>query len=114
MNPRWKGIVARNKLRLFNGLGFLSMIMAIFNFLTFAKVWSDTFEYYGIPSVLVYAVVPLGLVFGAWYFWFWYESNKLWEEEIIHQNKYVNPQLNELMTDVKDIKKHLGIGDTQK
>ena len=107
MNGSWKSFIARNKLRFFLGMGFLGVFMSVFNFLTFAKVWSETFEYFGIPMVLVYVAIPTVLIFGCWYFGFWYEMNKLWEEEIVHQNQNINPQLNELMKDVKEIKDEL-------
>lgn len=113
MKTKTKSFIARNKLRLFNGMGFLGTIMSIFNFLTFAKVWSSTFEYYGIPLIFVYVFVPLGLVFGCWYFWYWYEMSGVWEEEVAHQNENVNPQLTEYMEDIKAIKKHLGIADKE-
>lgn len=103
----WKSFVARNKLRFFIGMGFVGVIMSVFNFLTFAKVWSGTFEYYGIPPGVIYISIPLGLVLFGWYSGYWYEMNKFWEEEVIHQNSNLNPQLMELIQDVKDIKEML-------
>jgi hypothetical protein len=33
--------------------------------------------------------------------------NNLWTEEVIHQNKTLNPQLMEIMSDIKEIKEKL-------
>jgi hypothetical protein len=114
VNPEIMAVIARNKLRFFIGTAFLGVFMSIFNFLTFAKVWSGTFEYYGIPLTVIYAAIPLAFIIGCWYFGYWYEMNKLWEYEVVHQTKNLNPQFNELMDDVKEIKKHLGIQDGEK
>jgi uncharacterized membrane protein YdbT with pleckstrin-like domain len=100
----WRPFIARNKLRFFIGMGFISIIMSIFNFLTFAKVWSSTFEFYGIPTWIIYIIVPVGLILLGWYLGYWYEMGKFWEEEVIHQNSNLNPQLMELIDDVKEIK----------
>jgi hypothetical protein len=103
----WRPFFARNKLRFFLGMGFLGVFMSIFNFLTFAKVWSATFEFYGIPIGIVHLAIPLLLIVGCWYSGYWYEMNNLWTEEVIHQNQTLNPQLMELMRDVKELKEML-------
>ena len=85
-------LIARNKLRFFIGMSFFGILMSIFGFLTFAKVWSGTFEYYGVPPIIIYITVPVMLVLGCWYVGFWYEMNKLWEYEVSHLNKNINPE----------------------
>jgi len=91
---------ARNKLRFFVGLSFIGIIMSIFNFLTFAKVWSGTFEYYSISPTIVYVTIPLVLVIGCWYAGFWYEINKVWAYETSHMNTNVNPEFIKLIETV--------------
>jgi len=93
-------LIARNKLRFFIGMSFFGIFMSIFGFLTFAKVWSGTFEYYGIPPIIVYVVVPPAFIFGIWYSGLWYEINKIWEYEVSHLNKNINPEFATLIKTV--------------
>ena len=95
--------IARNKLRFFIGMGFFGVFISVFNFLTFAKVWSGTFKYYGIPPTFVYIAVPILLVLGCWYSGFWYEMNKLWELEVSHLNTNVNPEFIALIETVDQL-----------
>jgi len=106
--------IARNKLRFFVGMSFLSVIISVFTFLTFAKVWASTFEYYGIPPIAVYISIPTLLLFFSWYSGYWYEMNRMWEYEVSHLNQNVNVEFGKMITDIeqqrcdiKEIKKML-------
>ena len=102
--------IARNKLRLFIGLGFLSVATAIINYLTFAKVWSETFTYYGVPVVAVYLGLPVLFVVSCWGIGYAYEFSGLWAYEVSHQNSEVNPEFSKVCSDVAEIKRILLAG----
>lgn len=104
MEERYLKFIARNKLRFFVGMGFLGIIMSIFGFLTFAKVWSSTFEYYGISPVMMYIIVPIGLVVLGWYLGYWYEMNNLWKYEVTHLNTNVNTEFEQMRADLAYIR----------
>ena len=102
-----KDFLARNKLRLFVGMAFASVFLALFNILTFAKVWSGTFEYYGVPSLLVYVGVPTAyfvVTFGIGYI---YEFSGLWAKEVSYQNIVLNPEVRDMIENMKVIRKIL-------
>jgi hypothetical protein len=102
-----RSFLARNKLRLFVGMAFASVFLAIFNILTFAKVWSATFEYYGVPSLVVYVGIPVAyfvITFGLGYA---YEFSGLWEKEVSYQNLVLNPEVRDMIDNMKVIRKIL-------
>ena len=109
-----RAFISRNKLRLFIGLGFLSVATAIINYLTFAKVWSETFTYYGIPSVAVYIGLPIIFVISCWGIGYAYEFSGLWAYEVSHQNTEVNPEFSKICSDITEIKKLLSMDKVEK
>ena len=109
MKDSTKAFVARNKLRFAIGMSFVGMFMSMFGYLTFAKVWSATLEYYHIPVTLIYIFGPIIIILSCWYFGYWYEMKKIWEYEVSHQNKNINPEFSKVCEDIKKIKEALGI-----
>jgi hypothetical protein len=105
MDEKYLKFIARNKLRFFVGMGFLGIIMSIVSFLTFAKVWSTTFTYYGISPLMIYIIVPVGLVVLGWYLGYWYEMNNLWKYEVTHLNTNVNTEFEQMRADLAYIRK---------
>jgi hypothetical protein len=107
MKEKYLKFVARNKLRFFVGMGFLTIIMSIFSFLTFAKVWSDVFISFGISPTMLYVIVPMGLVVTGWYLGYWYEMNNLWRYEVTHLNTNVNTEFEQMRKDLAEMRKLL-------
>jgi hypothetical protein len=102
-----KKFLARNKLRLFIGVGFLGVVTSIINYLTFAKVWSETFVYYGIPLPAVYIGIPILFVLSCWGAGYVYELSGMWAYEVSHQNTTINPEFLSVCEDVQWIRQKL-------
>jgi hypothetical protein len=111
MKDTTKAFVARNKLRLFIGASFVGLFLSFLGYETFAKVWADTFAYYGIPPMLMYALGPILIVSGCWLVGYEYEKQKIWEYEVSHQNVNINPEFSKVCRDIEKIKAVLGIDD---
>lgn len=95
-----KSFIARNKARLFVGLGFVGIFTTILWILTFAKVWSETFVYYGIPPVAVYIGLPIAFLLGAWVLGIFYELSGLQADEITHHNTELNKEFGKACRDI--------------
>ena len=102
-----KKFLARNKLRVFIGTGFAGIITSTVTYLTFGKVWQDTFIFYGIPMLLVYACLIIGYPVFCLTTAYIYEFSGLWAEEVSHQNTTLNPEFEKLCKDVEEIKQLL-------
>lgn len=109
MEDSTKAFIARNKLRLFVGSAFVGLVLSFLSYETFAKVWADTFSYYGIPPLLVYILGPVFIFLGCWFVGYEYEIQRLWAYEVSHQNKNINPEFVKVCEDIEKIKKVLGI-----
>jgi hypothetical protein len=106
--------IARHRLRFGAGVGLIGSFFSIFTLLTFSKVWSETFEYYGIPPVVIYIVAPLGYFFTCWYVGYLYDRKGLWKAEVAFGNRQQNPELMEMYDDIKKIKTALNITEEKK
>jgi len=89
--------IARNKLRFFTGFGIISVFMGIVSF-GMALVTMVTVKGIYIPAWVI-IIVGGGLVAGCWYFGYWYEMTKMWEKEISHTNKNINPEMLKMCTE---------------
>jgi len=99
--------IARLKLRFFIGAAIATAISTIPNLLTFAKVWAPTFEYYGISPVIIYIFLPVGFLFSCYTIGHFWDILGFWNRENEYINRVNNPQVPELMKDIKEIKKML-------
>ena len=96
MKDNLKAFIARNKLRLFIGLGFLGFFTSMINYLTFAKVWAPTFEYYGIAPSAIYVLIIPGVIMAAFIMGYAYDHLDLWGFEVSYQNgANINPEFSE-------------------
>lgn len=96
MKDTTKAFIARNKLRLFVGLSFLGFITSMVNYLTFAKVWAPTFEYYGITPSIIYALIIPSVILSAFVMGYIYDKMHLWGFEVSYQNDaHINPEFSE-------------------
>jgi hypothetical protein len=93
MKGTTKSFVARTKFRFFTGTGFFGMVTGIMAMETFAKVWAETFSFYGIPPVVVYIATPIAYMVGCYGSGLAYEMSGLMGDEMSHQNKNVNPEI---------------------
>ena len=97
MKDTTKAFIARNKLRLFIGLGFLGFFTSMINYLTFAKVWAPTFEYYGINPQIIYVLAIPGVIVGAFVMGYVYDRLHLWGFEVSYQNSAnINPEFEKI------------------
>jgi hypothetical protein len=104
-----KKFIARSRLRYILGTGVIGALISAVNLLTFAKVWENTFLYYGIPPIAVYFILPVFYIAACWYIGFIYDTRGIWGEETSHSNEYLNPEFKKLVKDIKQIKDKLGI-----
>lgn len=102
-----KDTVARSRLRFTLGVGFVGYGLSILNILTFAKVWSDTFEFYGIPVIIIYILLPILFAASCWYIGYMYDTRGYWSRENSHINENMNPEFRQICRDVTYIKKLL-------
>ena len=99
--------IARIKLRFFIGWAIITIPAWILNLETFAKVWSGTFEYYGIPPALVYLAIPFVFVASCYYIGHIWDMWGIWNRENDYTNRTNNPQVPEMINDIKAIRKLL-------
>ena len=96
MKDTTKSFIARNKLRLFIGLGFLGFFTSMINYLTFAKVWAPTFEFYGISPSIIYLLIIPGVIASAFAMGYIYDRLHLWGLETSYLNSAnINPEFSE-------------------
>ena len=107
MNQKNVEFIARMKLRFFIGWTIISVPAWILNLETFAKVWSPTFEYYGISSTLVYLGIPAVFVVSCYYIGHFWDMWGIWNRENDYTNRANNPQIPEMMNDIKEIRRML-------
>ncbi len=101
--------VAKHRLRFMAGVGIVGSIITVVNILTFAKVWESTFNFYGIPAVVVYIVLPISYIGICWGVGYIYDKKGLWKAEQRFGNKSQNDEFLEICDNVKLIMKHLDI-----
>jgi hypothetical protein len=87
-----KKFIARHRLRFSLGLGIIGSFLTVINMLTFAKVWEETFKFYSIPMIIIYAVLPLGYIIVCWFIGYFYDVKGIWKEETSHSNANLNPE----------------------
>jgi len=106
--------IAKHRLRFAAGAGLIGSFLSVFSLLTFAKVWQETFEFYGIPPLAIYILFPIGYVIGCWYVGYLYDRKGLWKAEVAFGNRQQNPELMEMYDDIKKIKTALNINEDKK
>jgi len=99
--------IAMHRLRFMAGVGIVGSIITVVNILTFAKVWEDTFRFYGIPPVMVYTLFPIAYVGVCWYVGYIYDKKGLWKAETKFGNQKQNEDFLEVCDNVKCIMQHL-------
>jgi hypothetical protein len=77
------------------GVSWAGAIQALLIALTFARVWEDKFEYYHIPSEILYVVVPGGYFVLCWFIGYIDEMKGFWKMEGDYYNKKLNPMWEE-------------------
>jgi hypothetical protein len=103
MDNSTKSFIARNKLRLFVGLGFLGFATSMANWLVFAKVWAGTFEFYGIPPIVIYTAIIPGVIIAAFVMGYFYDMLHLWGLEVSYQNsKQINPEFAKVCAETEE------------
>jgi hypothetical protein len=101
--------IARSRLRFSLGIGIIGYAISALNILTFAKVWQSTFDYYGVPIMLMYTVFPIGFVFACWYIGYIYDTKGYWGKENSHVNLKMNPEFEEIRSGVSDSRRDIAI-----
>lgn len=89
------------------GYVIISYALSLIGFLTFAKVWQETFEYYGIPFWAVVVLCPFfifGIAFILGHCWIYF---KIQEAMQSLGNTEANKEFADLCRDVKEIKEKL-------
>lgn len=94
--------VSRHRMRYMRGVSWAGAIQALLIALTFARVWKDTFEYYHIPSEILYVLVPGGYFFLCWFIGYIDEMKGFWKMEGDYYNKKLNPMWDEWCDIVKN------------
>jgi hypothetical protein len=103
-----KKFIARSRLRFTLGLGIIGAFISIISILTFAKVWEETFKFYGIPMIIVYVILPLGFGLACWCIGYFYDVKGIWKEENSHINASLNPEFQLVWEDIRIIDRKLG------
>jgi hypothetical protein len=107
MNQKTIEFIARIKLRFFIGMSILMVVMNLFTILTFAKVWAPTFQFYGIPPIVIEIVLPALFILSCYCVGHYWDMAGIWNREADYTNRANNPQVPEMMRDIKEIKKML-------
>jgi hypothetical protein len=94
--------ISRHRMRYMRGVSWAGAIQALLIALTFARVWKDTFDYYNIPSEILYIIVPGGYFFVCWFIGYIDEVNGFWRMEGDYYNKKMNPMWDEWCEIVKN------------
>jgi hypothetical protein len=89
--------LARWRLRYNNGTLFTGVLIQIASLEAFAKIWADTFSFYGIPPLAAYIGLPVIYFVTTGGVGYAYEYVRWWEKEISHQNLNVNPEVVRLL-----------------
>lgn len=93
--------------RFTRGFSRAGVIFGIVNILTFAKVWQGTFDYYGIPLVVVILTVPIGVVLACLAVGVFEERTGVWSGDTLHIWEMAGWNPVELTETVKRIEKRL-------
>jgi len=116
--PFDKKFIARSRVRFQLGAGISGIVISLASLLTFAKVWSDTFAFYGVPALPVYIAFPVVYIIICWLTGLFYEKSGIWEEETSFGNKNLNPEFlkicedsEKIVKDMQDLKKLITIAD---
>lgn len=83
-------------MRYARGAGWAGMLIAFVNTLTFAKVWQETFIYYGISPTIIYVALPITYLVACWTIGYIDEVKDLWKAEYTYTNKLLNKEWCEL------------------
>jgi hypothetical protein len=98
-----KAFIARHRLRFGLGSGIIGTFFFVFSLLTFAKVWEKTFEFYNIPTVIIYIGMPISYLIVCWSIGYLYDTRGFWEMENSHSNTQLNPEFVTLCDNAKDL-----------
>lgn len=105
----YKKYIALTRMRFGLGLGIIGMFTSIIGMLTFAKVWEETFLFYGVPMITVYLFLPLGFFGACWWIGYLYDVKGIWKEETSHQNMKLNPEFLTVLANMDHMVKNLDI-----
>jgi hypothetical protein len=103
----FKKFIARSRLRYSLGVGVVGMFTSAIGILTFAKVWENTFVYYGIPPVSIYIAMPIGFFVVCFCIGYIYDVKGIWKEETSHSNTKLNPEFVTICENVERMDKKL-------
>lgn len=106
-----KEFLARSRIRFLLGSSMAGITISLMGILTFSKVWEQTFQYYNIPMVSLYIILPVGYMVLCWVIGLWYEQSGMWGAENSHINNNMNPEFLKVCRDIELIKQKLGIED---
>lgn len=85
----------------------IAYTLSLIGFLTFAKVWQGTFEYYGIPFTIIVVLCPILILVVAFILGHSMIYFKVQEAMQSLGNQEANKEFSELCRDVKEIKEKL-------
>jgi hypothetical protein len=83
---------------------YAGIAIGIVNLLTFIKVYQGSFNYLGIPAVLLYLILPVGFIFLCVSAGYADEKLKTWAAEASHSNMNLNPEMKEIVDWVREQK----------
>ena len=95
-------LLAKWRLRYNNGSMFTNIVFQVAGLEAFAKVWAETFAFYGIPPVWVYLCIPFAYVGGTGALGYIYEYVKMWEKEMSHMNLVVNKEIKIMLPQIAE------------
>jgi hypothetical protein len=100
-------LIGENWFKFILGWGYIGILFTFLSYLTFAKVWQATIEYYGIPFVVVIIIAPPLLFISSWYIGDFVIRKNLLSHQISLQNRDANPEFKELCENTRLILKEL-------
>jgi hypothetical protein len=95
-------LLAKWRLRYNNGSMFTNIFVQLAMLEASAKIWAETFAFYGIPPAAVYVAIPIVYVGGTGGLGYVYEYVKMWEKEMSHMNLIVNKEIREMLVQIRE------------
>ena len=89
------------------GWGVVVVVNGIVNYLTFAKVWQGTIEYYGIPFAVAIVALPVTILAGGWVVGYLIIKKNVLAAQNSLQNRQANPEFVALIEQVKRMEETL-------
>lgn len=97
--------VAQIRMRFIIGVALVGIALSVAQLLTFAKIWVEEFEKWGIPAMVLYIALPLLYVVSCWGVGYLYQTWGFYAAEASFNNTKGNPELMQIKATLDRIEK---------